>query len=137
MVGIWPIFTKINKTTLDTIKNTFYYDGIYNYYLNNFIKLNDNKYYLIGGKGNATTQWPVIFHLDSNLTIVNIITLNNPINLTTNNIVLNPISKKLLFGGTITYSSNQLNVGFIEADTLGVISTQILFRLMAYRAYRN
>ena len=73
------IFTKINKTTLDTIKNCFYYDGIYNYYLNNFIKLNDNKYYLIGGKGNTTTEWPVIFHLDSNLTIVNIITLNNPI----------------------------------------------------------
>ena len=116
------VFTKINKTSLDTIKNSFYYDGIYNYYLNNFIKLNDNKYYLIGGKGNTTTEWPVIFHLDSNLTIVNIITLNNPINLSCTNAVLNPITKKLLFSGSITYNSNKYNIGFIEADTLGVIS---------------
>lgn len=116
------VFSKINKTTLDTIKNTFYYDGIYSYYLNNFIKLNDNKYYLIGGKGNATSQWPVIFHLDSNLTIVNIITVNNPINLSCNNAVLHPITKKLLFSGTIPYNSNKYNIGFIEADTLGVIS---------------
>ncbi len=116
------IFTKINKTTLDTIKNTFYYDGTYNYYVNNFIKLNDNKYYLIGGKGNTTTEWPVIFHLDSNLTIINIITLNNPINLSCTNAVINPITKKLLFSGTITYNTNKINVGFIEADTLGVIS---------------
>lgn len=115
------IFTKLNRTTLDTIRNTFYDDGINNYYLNTFIKFNDNKYYLIGGKGAGTTQWPVIFHLDSNLTIVNIITLNNPINLTTTNAVLNPLTKKLVLGGTISTNNNQ-TVGFIEADTLGTIS---------------
>ncbi len=116
------ILTKINTTTLDTIKNTFYYDGVYSYYLNSFLKFNDNKYYLIGNKSNATNQWPVIFHLDSNLAIVNIITVNNPINIGTNNAILNPITKKLIFSGSITYNSNKYNIGFIEADTLGVIS---------------
>jgi hypothetical protein len=116
------IFTKIDKTTLDTTKTKFYDDNIFSYAVQTIIRIHSNKYFCIGNKWNTTTQWPVIFHLDSNLNIVNTITLNNPINLTCNNAVLHPITKKLLFSGTITYNSNKYNIGFIAADTLGVIS---------------
>ncbi|MDO8999089.1 MAG: T9SS type A sorting domain-containing protein [Bacteroidota bacterium] len=117
------LLTKINKVTLDTIKTSFYYDGVYGYYMNNLIKFNDNKYYLIGNKSHTSGQWPCVFQLDSNLNIISTFTISNSINLTTTNVVLNPISKKLVFGGTVLYSSTQQNVGFIESDTLGTVST--------------
>jgi hypothetical protein len=120
------LLTKINKVTLDTIKTSFYYDGIYGYYMNNLIKFNDNKYYLIGNKSSPSGKWPCVFHLDSNLNVVATFTVNNSINLSTTNAVLNPISKKLLFGGTILYSSSQQNVGFIETDTLGSVSNSTI-----------
>ncbi len=120
------IFTKINAVTLDTIKTRFFCDNVNNYYVNNIIKISANKFYYIGGRGNNSYQSPVIFSLDSNLNIINSFTLSNIMNLTTTNAVLHPITKKLLMAGTITYGVNQVNVGFIEADTLGTVTNTMI-----------
>lgn len=116
------VFTKINRNTLDTIKNAYYYDGIYSYYLSTYLKFNDNKYYLIGSKSNSSGQWPFIFQIDSNLNVNNSITVSNLINIGCNNAVFNPVSKRILFAGNIVNGSNQQNIGFIEADTLGIVT---------------
>jgi hypothetical protein len=120
------IFTKINATTLDTIKTVYFDDNVNNYYVNNIVKISTNKFYFIGGKGNISIQYPVMFHLDSNLNVINTYTLNNSINASTTNAVLNPLTKKLLLAGTITYGVNQVNIGFIEADTLGVVTNTMI-----------
>ncbi len=122
------IFTKINANTLDTIKTAFLCDNVNNYYINNIIKISTNKFYFIGGMGNQSTQNSnsVMFHLDSNLNIVNTYTLNsNPLFHTTN-AVLHPVTKKLLLAGTITYGVNQVNIGLVEADTFGVVTNTMI-----------
>ncbi len=120
------ILNKVNKTTLDTMFTKYYDDGLYRYSLNNFIKFNENKYYLIGGKGNTMAQWPVIFHLDSNLNIINIITINTSLNFNCNNAVYNPINKKILLGGYKINTSNQVDLDFVEIDTLGTITNTMV-----------
>ena len=115
------ILNKINRITLDTLKSTFYDDGVYSYYLNSFIKMNNNKYFLIGNKFTITHQWPAIFQLDSNLNIINIKTITNcPTDFGCLNAIYNPGTKKILLEGRLP--SGQYPNMFIHVDTLGVIS---------------
>ncbi len=120
------ILNKVNRTTLDTIFTKYYDDGLNFYSLNNFIKFNDNKYYLIGTKGNTSGQWPVIFHLDSNLNILSTITVSTALNFNCNNATYNTTSKKILLGGYKNNTTNQVDLDFVEIDTLGNITNTLV-----------
>lgn len=122
------LFCKINRQTLDTVFTKLFNDNVNNYYLNSFIKISSNKYFLIGGMANSVTQQgsSVILHIDTNLNIVNTLTLNSNSQFYTNNAVLHPTTKKLLIGGTIVYNPNNTNVSFIEADTFGVVTNSMI-----------
>ena len=119
---------KLSRSTLDTLFTKNYTDQNYNYYLNNYLKFNDNKYYLIGNQSDAIgNQKPVIFHLDSNLNILNIIAVNTgSLSFSINNAVYNPINKKIIFGGYKNISNDQVDLFFVESDTLGVVSNSIV-----------
>ncbi|MBA2614037.1 MAG: T9SS type A sorting domain-containing protein [Bacteroidetes bacterium] len=121
------LFTKINKVTLDTIKTSFYYDGIYSYYMNNLIKFNANKYYLIGNKSNSSSQWPCVFQLDSNLNIVTTFTISNPFNMGCSAATYDLVNKKLILCGRRYNSSNHPNNVIMICDTLGAVSTASLY----------
>ncbi|MDI9341665.1 MAG: hypothetical protein QM534_13930, partial [Sediminibacterium sp.] len=122
------IFTKINATTLDTIKTRFFCDNLHNYYVNTIVKISSNKFFYIGERANTISQQhvSVILHLDSNLNMINTYTLNSNQIFHTNNAVLHPITKKLLIAGTLTYGVNKVNVGLIEADTFGVVTNSVI-----------
>ncbi len=126
------IITKLNKTTLDTIKNTIYSDT-YSYGINNFIKFNDNKYFLIGNRWTGNTQSSVIFRLDSNLTIQQTIIVPTPPDFGIWNATYNPVNKKILLSGG-TASGQYLNT-FYYIDTLGQL-TQAAFGPKYYQ-YRH
>jgi len=120
------ILNKISKSTLDTLYTKYYNDPLNYYSLNNFIKFNDNKYLLIGNKNNGTTSFPIIFHLDSNLNIINTITINTALNFFCNNAAYNPVNKRILFGGYKNNTSNQVDLDFVETDTLGNITNTLV-----------
>lgn len=121
------LFTKINKVTLDTIKTAAYYDGVYGYYMNNLIKFNDNKYYLIGNKSQGSTQWPCVFQLDSNLNIVTTFTIANSFNMGCTGATYDPVNKKLILCGRKLNTSNHPNNVIIICDTLGTVSNTALY----------
>lgn len=110
--------TKINKQTLDTIKVTYFTDGLFNYYFSSTLKFNDNKFFLVGTKYDTNNLWPAIAEMDSNLVIKNIITCANTQSLQPISALINPVDKKLIMGGTKNEGLNYY--GFIaKYDTLG------------------
>lgn len=114
------VLNKINRFTLDTIKTIIYSNPSVSYVMGSFIKFSDNKYFLVGSGGTSTTAWSVLFQMDSNLTINNIVNI-----LTTNlfacvNAIYNPVNKKILMQGWTTQPQYPLT--FVEIDTLGVIT---------------
>ncbi len=117
------ILAKINRTTLDTIK-TFIYTNPGFHAILGITKLNDNAYLLIGNTGNSATGWPIMFRVDSNLTIVQTINIATSNNFFINDAIYNPVNKKILLaGGT---GSGQYLSTFMHLDTLGNIK-QIAF----------
>jgi hypothetical protein len=118
------IFTKISKQNLDTIKTSLLSDGFF-YNIGNLIKIRDNKFFAIGNKGNTTSQWPVIFELDSNLTISNTINSLNTNSVATFFADYDKTNKNFILGGSVTIGMNFYS--FIsKMDTLGsFISTFI------------
>ncbi len=122
------ILNKISRNTLDTVFSKFYqFTNLY-LYLNNFIKFSDNKFLLCGNRDdNSGNRSPVILELDSNLTILNTYSVNTgTLNFSTTNAIYNPINKKLIFGGYKNITSDQVNLYFIESDTLGVVSNSLI-----------
>ncbi len=112
------IITKFNKNTLDTIKTKIFSDN-YSYGINCFIKFNNNKYFFIGNKWIGNNGSPVIFHLDSNLNIIQTITVASGNDFTIWDAVYNPVTKRILLsGGT---ASGQYLSTFMHLDTLGNI----------------
>lgn len=115
------VLCKINKNTLDTMKVRIYKDPLTYYSMNNLIKFNSNKYYLIGNASTSSTFSPVILQLDSNLAITNTINLSNaPANFQCRNVIWNPINKKFLFEGSIL--EGQRPIALFHADTLGIVT---------------
>ncbi len=114
------MLNKINKTTLDTIKSLSYAKSSVYYSLNNLVKITDDKYFLIGAKTVGNSVFPVIFNIDSNLTIIQEIDVATPTNFITYNALLNPATKKILIAGYVT-SGTQPNI-LLHVDTLGTIT---------------
>lgn len=111
---------KLNRSTLDTLKTVIYKDILFNLSLSSFIKLSDNKYYLVGNKFDNVNQHPFILVLDSNLNITNTIDIYNPNNFGVTNAILNPSTKQLLLVGlTAIHSGNNQPITLMHVDTLG------------------
>jgi hypothetical protein len=122
------LFSKINKQTLDTIKNYIFCDTttvIYGYHTGNIIKMNPNKFLVAGNKFDSSNQWPVVIEVDSSLTIKNIDTCLNPNNYTTYTAKYDPVNKKILFGGNKFVGMNEYSYIGV-ADTLGNLQTSYL-----------
>lgn len=120
-------FTKINKYTLDTIKTSYFNDGLYYYYLNSTLKITDNKFLLVGAKSNSISIWPTIVEMDSSLLIKNIITCSSNHSLQPVSALINPIDKKLIMAGTKYEGLNAY--GFIaKYDTLGNFIDSVVIR---------
>lgn len=113
---------KINRSTLDTTKTAFFIDPGYNLAFTSIIKMNENKYFLFGNKGNSTISWPVMYQVDSNLNMINNITLvnPNPLNVTHANALYNPATNKILVQGLNL--TGQYPLYFLDLDTLGSIT---------------
>lgn len=114
------IFSKINAITLDTIFNKYYSDN-FHYYMYNCVKLQPNKFLLIGTKTNTSTNnyWPNYIQLDSNLSIINTFDVPYTNSLTVTDAKLNPNNKKIIMTGYKVVSINSSYSGLIETDTLG------------------
>lgn len=117
----FAFLNKIRRGTLDTIKTVVYMHNTCNVALTNFIKLSDNKYYLIGNKFSTVKEWPFILSIDSNLTTIDTINTFNPNGFAINNAVYNPITKRLLLAGPTSIPGLGYNmpVTFMQVDTLG------------------
>jgi len=123
----FSIAAKINRKTLDTIKTRFLKDSVYELYLNSFVKIWDNKYFIIGNTGNSTNQWPGMLELDSNLNVANLKHISNPTGFGVNCALLNPTTKQILLAGptpvtpgpTVNTSNQPLTL--MHIDTLGNI----------------
>jgi hypothetical protein len=120
-INNWAVITKINRHTLDTIKILLVKDPNYTYATNNIIKLHENKYLLIGNKGNVNSVSPVVLLMDSSLTITNTIIINNvPHGFGCNNAIYNPVNKKILLVGS--NSVGQYPNILVHIDTNGVVT---------------
>lgn len=129
------IAAKINRATLDTIKTKLIKDSVYELYINSFVKLNDNKYFLFGNAGDLQNQWPSMLKLDSNLSVLHTNHLSNPNGFGINSAILNPVSKNILLAGYSPGPPNNVNnqpITLMHIDTLGnllncvVVSTPTL-----------
>jgi len=117
------IVNKIAKSNLDTLK-TLVYSEVNSLALSNLIKINNNKYYLVGNAFLGNNQWPVIFHLDSNINIIQKFTVATFNNFGPSSVVFNPISKNLFAHGVIAEVGLPNTLCYI--DTLGVVTQTAL-----------
>lgn len=112
------IINKINKTTLDTIKNLIYGDN-YEHYMHSFVKLSSNRFFLIGTRWSNITnvENPLIFELDSNLSLIKSFTVATPHNFNVSNAILDPVDNKIVLQGLAPV--DQYPQTFFKIDTLG------------------
>jgi hypothetical protein len=141
------IFSKINNTTLDTIKNYYFSDNNY-HYPGSIVKINSNKYLYFSCKTNTSTgnYFPHHFVLDSSMNFISSATYNYTNNIIAYNAKLNPLNKHIILCGNL-YSSTSFDVsgGLIEADTLGNVINSLVnvhgsvnvFAQVFYSAYDN
>ena len=115
------MFSKINKTTLDTIKVNYFCDyGDNLTYMHSFVKVNDNKYLFIGNNYNKKTKKDPLFsiQLDSNLKIIDTNTIYTPVFSSAKGDIKNPITNKVI---VISHLELQIPFKFnlFEMDTMG------------------
>jgi hypothetical protein len=95
------IFTSVNKNTLDTNWTRYYYDGIYNYYLNTVFKVNPNQFWLFGGRGNnnGISNRPTAIKIDSLGNILSIKEFTNFVKYSVQASYYDTLSKLIYFAG--------------------------------------
>ncbi len=120
------IISKINRQTLDTIKTNVVVKGNsqHGFFVKSFIKLNENKYVLLGNRGklHATSLFMAV--LDSNLQVKDSFFVHNTVDLLLDDAVYNPSSKQFLLLGRIAklppnLPSTSTNITLMRLDTLG------------------
>lgn len=112
------MINKINKTTLDTMKNYKYGDN-FEHYMHSFVMLDDNRFYLIGNRWNNSTEvsFPLVFQLDSNLNLTKSFTVATPHNFNVFNAILDPVDNNLVLQGQAPV--DQYPQTFFKMDSLG------------------
>ncbi len=117
------IFASVNKITLDTNWVRYYYDGIYNYRLNNTFKLKPNNIWFMGGRGNnlGYNERPTIIKMD---TLGNILSIKEFTTLINYGVkcVYYDTTNKLIYIGCTDYTIPQAPQSHVVCtDTTGVI----------------
>jgi hypothetical protein len=115
------IFTSVNKATLDTNWVRYYYDGIYNYYLNNVLKISANEVWIMGGRGNnyGYNERPVAIKIDTLGNILAIKEFTNLINFSSTSIHYDNNQQHLYIAG-LNYTNLQSQESYVAClDTFG------------------
>ncbi len=118
------LIAKINNISLDTLKTVRFQIPGYSFNLNSFVKVNANRFFLIGESGNSSGSYATFcIDLDSSLSIVNHYTLTNiSNNWSCKSAILNPLNSEILLHGTSNNFDNPNT--FYSIDTNFASSNQ-------------
>ncbi len=114
---------KISKNSLDTLKTLKLQSPNYSFYMNNFVKIRDNKFFWIGNSSDASgLSGTLIVELDSTLNIVSQSTICVSSTFGNHSVVKNTLTSQLMFAGKSYYPAEYLNTQTLT-DTLGTTLT--------------